>query len=112
MNHVRKWTEDLLFVAVAFILVASMVVRGQTRTVIETAQPDWTELHCTRNADASIECYVCVGVIADDGTARNECGRQVRVLATINQNRANGLAGAMRDRTLSARFGVDAGTAP
>lgn len=94
------------------ILTFSVLAFGQARVVTETAQPEWTELHCLRNADASIECYVCVAVSADDGSTRNECGRQVRMAATVNQNRANGLAGALRDRTLSQRFGVDAGAAP
>lgn len=112
MRTYWKWTEDLLLLAVGFVLVVAVAAQGQTRTVVETAQPEWTELHCVRNGDASIECFVCVGVTADDGTSRNECGRQVRVLATINQNRANGLAGALRNRTLAQRFAVDAGTEP
>lgn len=98
--------------AVLCLLFAAALGVAQTRVVTETAQPEWTELHCNRNADGSIECYVCVAVSTDDGSSRNECGRQVRMAATINQNRANGLAGALRDRTLSQRFGVDAGAPP
>lgn len=101
--------ELLTFIIVGFVLLLlALPVHAQSRVVTETAAATWSELHCTRNADATVECSVGVTITADDGTSRVELSRPLRLVAPVNVNRAQNLGDALYGRAL-ARFNVDGG---
>lgn len=111
--RLRSAVDSLIFLVLGFLALLLAVPCGaQTRSVTETAAPEWSSLTCTRNADASVECFACVAVSTTDGETKQACGAPRRVTATVNINRANGLAGALRARALVPRFAVDAGAEP
>lgn len=91
-----------------FAFLATLVFAQEQRTLTETALPTWKTFTCSKNADDSIECSGCVDVIDSDGDKRTECSNTFRLAATVNQNRANALGDAVRNRALR-RFGVDGG---
>ncbi len=95
-------------IAVCLVVFAVVAIAQETRTLTETASPEWNSFTCVKNADSSIECSGCVSVTDTDGDSRQECARTFRLTATINQNRANALGDAVRARALR-RFGVDGG---
>lgn len=78
-----------------------------------------TELHCSRNADATWDCTACgvVSASVDDGTGivggtERLCSSRPRTLKTANSNRVQTVADALGPAVLrQAGFGaVDAGS--
>lgn len=89
-----------------FMLVAIVALAQEQRIVTETADPTWSTVSCNRNADASIECVVCVTVTATV-ESRLECASS-KLKSTVNINRAQNLGDSLRNRALK-KFNVDGG---
>lgn len=88
------------------------VALAQTRTeAANAAGVDWSELRCTKNADASIECSACTTTITTDlGSEERPCSRP-RVLKPVNANRIDTVGNALISSALrQAKFDVDAGS--
>lgn len=93
-------------------LVIGSAAIAQTRTeAANAAGVDWSELRCSKNADASIECSACTTTITTDlGSEERPCSRP-RVLKAANANRIDTVGSALVPAALrQARFDVDAGS--
>jgi hypothetical protein len=102
---------QLISLFIAGVVLGSAAI-AQTRTeAANAAGADWSELRCTKNAAASIECSACTTTIVTDlGSEERPCSRP-RVLRTVNANRIDTVGAALVPAALrQARFDVDAGS--
>lgn len=104
----RHFKSVFLMALVSYAIIFSVASAQEQRALVETASPDWQSFTCVKNGDGTIECAGCVIVTDTDGDSRPECAKTFKLTATVNQNRANGLGDAVRNRALR-RFGVDGG---
>lgn len=110
MKNAWVWVASLVM-GFTFAVVGDGALAQEARAVVEVVEPGCTDVHASFNGDGTVEGFACVRVASDGGETRRECGQRVRLAATVNQNRADGLCTALRRRAVR-KFEPDAGGEP
>lgn len=102
-----KRASVVVAVVVGFALAAVAQTKAETW---DAAGVEWAELRCSQNADATVDCVVCLRpLMSSIGTEERPCSR-VRTLKAANTNRVDTVARALIPSALrAASFDVDAG---